>query len=92
MKITKSKILLIKLAVLCALTFGLFYAEPTKVGASFCTTCHNNCAAEYTECTHSFWCLSCSPAECLYQRDSCNRQCDIVVCEPPCISPTQSGV
>jgi hypothetical protein len=92
MKITKSKILLIKLAVLCAMTFGLFYAKPAQVdGAGMCSTCYNNCQADFTACENGFlcqWLEACS--HCNTEHTGCIRNCNDIVCTP--IATEQSGV
>ena len=91
MKKTKSKILLIKLAVLCAITFGLFYAKPAEVnGAGMCETCVNNCDDEYLQCLRSFWTILFEDqGTCRNDRVSCKQNCGTVVCT---IATTESGV
>jgi hypothetical protein len=80
MKITKSKILLIKLAVLCAMTFGLFYANPTQASLSFCTQCYNNCAAGYRDCMNTWYGDN---ALCSREQRNCEGQCRDIVCKAP---------
>jgi hypothetical protein len=88
MKKTKSAILLIKLAILCMLTFSIIY---TPTASAFdCQGCMANCRTMYNECRTAWYCsvISCE-ASCFHERQECSGQCwDIMGCvSPPHAAP-----
>lgn len=93
MKKTKSTILLIKLAVLCALTFGLIYTQPIEgsvAAGNSCTMCFSNCDLMHKKCLGRWYCDSKIEREAPYsycndtcrgERTECRTQCTIIVCD-----------
>ena len=80
MKKTKTTSLLIKLAVVCVLTFGLFYI-PAR--ADMYLTCINNCRLMKDSCQSSIF--TCNFFRCTCEKDytDCLTQCSIVTGNGP---------